>query len=466
MDMIWQDMTCPALANTADTPHQTFPLELMVNNGTTYVPNGVCHNAYALLLLKGTSDGLAKLRPNTRNFIISRGGYAGMQRYAALWTGDSGSSWDFLRINIPEVLNLGLSGVPITGCDIGGFASNSGCVNYDNGAPGDGSAPPFVDDGKIRGGVCNFELLTRWMQLGSFLPWYRNHYNGYTKAFQEPYAYGEPVPTNCRKYVELRYPMLQIYYDAMYEWTQTGMPIARALFLNDRTDPQVYNHLDDQFFVGGDFLVAPILFPAVTANPPIAPVRSIYLPAGSDWYAFKDNQAKLDPAITGGQTVPNFLAGLDLVPIYIRGGAILPMRSLVEQYVGELPQNPLDITVYPGPDADYLMYQDDGISTLAQTSQAFRTTRIRHRAVPGGTSVQLTRETDNFIPPEVFYKVRLLSTPRPSSVVVGGAPVQDVGSEAALSNAGSNAYFWDVTLESTVVKVFDTAANETVTVLF
>ena len=463
MDMIWQDMTCPALANTPDTPFQTFPLDLMINNSSTYVPNAVCHNAYALFLLKGTWDGLAKLRPATRNFIVARGGYAGMQRYAALWTGDFGSSWDFLRINIPEVLNLGLSGVPISGCDIGGFGSDSGCVNYDNGAPGDGSQPPFVSGGKIRGGVCNFELLTRWMQLGSFLPWYRNHYNGYTKAFQEPYAYGEPVPTNCRKYVELRYRMLQVYYDAMYEWTQTGMPIARALFLNDPADPEVYNHLDDQFFVGRDFLVAPILSPG---NPPGSPTaRSIYLPAGSNWYAFKDNQAKLDAPVSGGQTIANFVAGLDLVPIYVRAGAILPMR-LLEQYVGELAQNPIDINIYPGPDADYLMYRDDGISTRAQSNQEFRTTRIRHQAVPGGTSVRVQRETDNFTPPEPFYLVRLLATTRPSSVTVGGVPVPNVGSAAALSTAGSNAYFWDTSLEITVAKVFDTAADETVTVLF
>jgi len=457
MDMIWQDMTCPALADSAETPVHTFPLDLMINNGVTYVPDAVSHNVYVLFLLEATWNGLNALRPNVRNFIIARGGYAGMQRFAALWTGDSASSWDFLAINIPEVLNLGLSGVPISGCDIGGFATGSGSTPQE-------TYPPIISNGKVVGNITNFELLTRWMQVGSFLPWFRNHYDGYNKQFQEPYNYGEPVPTNCRKYVELRYRMLQIYYDAMYEWTQTGMPIARALFLNDPNDPQVYNHLNDQFFVGRDFLVAPILFPAQTANPPIA-VRSIYLPAGSDWYAFKDNQAKLDPAVLGGQTVPNFFAGLDLVPIYVRAGAILPMRSLVEQFVGELPQNPLDITVYPGPDRDYLMYQDDGISTLAQSQQAFRTTRIHHRAVPGGTSVQLTREVDNFAPHEVFYTVRLLATPQPSSVVVGGASVPNVGSAAALTNNAGNAYFWDVNLESTVVKVLDPAAAANVTII-
>ncbi len=472
MDMIWQDMTCPALAGPPEVadpqwgPVKTFPLDLMVDNGVTYVPDAVCHNEYVLFLLRGTWDGLNTLRPGVRNFIIARGGYAGMQRYAALWTGDSGSSWDFLSINLPEVLNLGLSGVPITGCDIGGFGNDSGCVPYANGAPGDGGSPPYVVNGEIQGGVCDYELLTRWMQLGSFLPWYRNHYNGYTKQFQEPYRYGEPVPTHCRKYVELRYRMLQIYYDAMYEWTQTGMPIARALFLNDPADPQVYNHLNDQFFVGKDILVAPILFQAESLPNPIQPVRTIYLPAGSNWYAFKDNQAPLDSPITGGQTLQGVFAGLDEVPIYIRAGAILPMRSMVEQYVGQLARNPLDIAIYPGPDDDYTLYQDDGITTQAVTQNAYRTTRISHRAVPDGTSVQLQRLHNAYTPPEPFYYLRLLATAQPSTVTIGSAPVSNVGSAAALATATSDAYFWDNTLQATVIKVFDTAADVTITALF
>lgn len=450
MEMIWQDMTCPALKDEAATPFKTFPLDLMINNGVTYVPDAVAHNAYVLFLLMGTWDGLNALRPNVRNFIIARGGYAGMQRYAALWTGDSGSSWDFLKINIPEVLNIGLSGIPISGCDIGGFAEDSGVVK---------------GPGNVKG-VCNYELLTRWMQLGSFLPWYRNHYNGYTKDFQEPYRYGEPVPTHCRKYIELRYRMLQVYYDAMYEWTQTGMPIARALFLNDPGDPNVYGYLNDQFFVGRDFLVAPILFQAESLPNPIAPIRDVYLPAHSDWYAFKDNTAPLDPPVAGNTTVHNYYAGLNLVPIYVRAGAILPMRSLVEQYVGQLPQNPLDINVYPGPDADYLMYQDDGITTQAAIADAYRTTRISHRAVANGTSVRLQRLHDQYAPPEPFFTIRLLATAVPIMVHVGGADVPDAGSAVGLAAALTNVYYYDSVLRSTVIKVLDTAADMTVVVQF
>src|SRR5439155_22408814 len=100
MDMIWQDMMCPALdGNTV--AYGTFPLDLMVNNGAGYVPDGVCHNVYGLFVLTATWEALGRLRPAARRFIIARGGYAGMQRYAALWTGDSASSWDFLAINLP-----------------------------------------------------------------------------------------------------------------------------------------------------------------------------------------------------------------------------------------------------------------------------------------------------------------------------------------------------------------------------
>lgn len=444
LEMIWQDMTCPALADSSGD-FKTFPLNLMVNDGVTYVPNAVAHNGYVLNLLDATWHGVQKLRPNIRNFIIARGGFAGMQRFAGLWTGDSGSSWEFLRINIPEVLNLGLSGVPISGCDIGGFGGkreDSGMVFY-------GPGP--------RDSVCNYELLTRWMQLGSFLPWYRNHYNGYTKAFQEPYRYGEPVPTNCRKYVELRYRMLQIYYDAMYEWTQTGMPIARALFLNDAHDPEVYRHLNDQFFVGRDFLVAPIVNQFETLPNPQPPVRNVYLPAGSDWYPFHEGKP-LEQLVSGGTLVLNYFAGLDLVPIYVRAGAILPMRSQVEQYVGQLAANPLEITVYPGGSSTYLLYQDDGLTTQAVHTQAYRTTQIKHVWSSLTTTVQLTRLHDQFTPPEVHYVVRLLQPSQPVSVNAAGVALANVGSAAGLAASPGNAYYFDVPTRSTYIKIFDNSA--------
>ncbi|MDD5271546.1 MAG: glycoside hydrolase family 31 protein [Methylovulum sp.] len=453
MDMIWQDMTDPALAQ--QFAYKTFPLNLMVDDGALgYVPHAVSHNGYVMNLLQATFEGLMTLRPQKRNFIIARGGYAGMQRYAGLWTGDSASSWDFLQINIPEVLNLGISGIPISGCDIGGFAAGSATTS-----------PSYVSYGKVMGGVTNYELLTRWIQVGSFLPWFRNHYDGYNKQFQEVYAYGEPVPTNCRKYIELRYRMNQIYYDAMYESTQSGMPVARALFLNDPNDQAVYSHLDDQFFVGQNILVAPILTPHETASPPSTPIRSVYLPADSNWYAFMDNQYPLQAAVSGGTTINNYYAGLDLVPVYIRAGAILPMREL-EQYIGQLPQNPLTFNVYPGPDSQYLLYLDDGISTAAANQQAYRTVQISHQGISGGQNVRILRLHDQYTPAEPFYYVALLGTQQPSAVTAAGVGLQNLGNPQTLAQSPMNAYYWNSSLAITFVKVFDVSSDTTVTALY
>ncbi|HVO59352.1 MAG TPA: TIM-barrel domain-containing protein [Terriglobales bacterium] len=464
LDMIWQDMTCPAITNGDAS---TFPLDLMVDFFGQYTEVAKIHNSYVLNLLKATFEGLAALRPNQRNFIIARGGFAGMQRYAALWTGDSASDWDFLQINVPEVLNLGLSGIPISGCDIGGFA-NGLPENMPNGT----TAPPVYPSqlgGPVLQGITNYELLTRWMILGSFLPWYRNHYDGYTKQFQEPWAYGEPVPTNCSYFVGLRYRMLHVYYSAMYEATQTGMPIARALFLNDPNDLAVYSHLDDQFFVGHDILMAPILNQCESASPPIPPQRDVYLPSTSDWYAFTDNLQPLGAQVAGGTTVTNWYGSLNnqlpyLMPIYIRAGAIIPMREL-EHYVGQLPQNPITFNVYPGPDSSFELYQDDGISNLYKTG-SFRTTTISHQEIQNGQSVRVLRTHDQYAPPEPFYFVSFLGTNPPTSVTCGGAALPNVFTPAALWSASANSYYYNQSIKATFLKIFDVAPDVTLEVTF
>ncbi len=477
LDMIWQDMTCPAIATAPFVSDQneyikTFPQDLMMaqeqvaSDGSVtvvYQPNAKLHNSYVNNLLVGTWNGINQLVPQRRNFIIARGGYAGMQRYAGLWTGDSASSWDFLNINIPEVLNLGLSGVPLSGCDIGGFATGSGTTSNAS-----------FGGGVVTGGITNYELLTRWMQLGSFLPWFRNHYDGYNKQFQEPWAYGDPVPANCRRYVELRYRMMQVYYDALYQWTRSGLPIARPLFLNGPPDPGVYQNnnyfLDSQFFVGGDFLVAPILFAAETANPPIGPFRDLYLPAGSDWYAFQDNAAPLAGAVPGGTEVQAYYADLTRVPIYVRAGAILPFGEL-EQWVGQLAANPLTVNFYPGPDrwddaAAYEIYQDDGISPAAQQG-SFRLTRVYQRTLnnQGGVTrqVRLARVVDNYQPPAPFNYLAILgSITSARQVSRDGNRLPNVGNPGALASSGGDAWYWNQSVNIVFVKIFDNRPDTTV----
>ena len=456
IDMIWQDMMCPAAAISADTRDGTLPLDLMTHDGRRYVPHGVCHNAYGMFLLKATHEALRSLTPDKRPFILARGGFAGLQRYAALWTGDNASSWDFLRITIPQVLNLGLSGVPISGSDVGGFATGP--------IPDGTTTPSMVRDGRVIGGVTDPELFVRWLQAASFLPWFRNHYIGYDKEYQEVYAYGEAVADICRRFIVLRYRLLQVYYDAMYEWTQTGLPIARPLFLNDPDDPTVYAHLDDQFFVGKDILVAPILFPAAAAGAPAA--RDVYLPAGSDWFTLVDDGRELAAPLKGGQLLSAVEAALDQMPVFVRAGAIVPLRSRDEQYVGEHSENPLVLSIHPGADGSYLLYQDDGVSTYAETERAFRTTRISRTLMPMGTSIRLERLHDGYTPAEPFLFIRLLGASRPTTVTMGAARLPAAASVAALDDEPEDAYVWDERQAAVTIKLFTRSADLSVTVLF
>jgi alpha-glucosidase len=152
------------------------------------------------------------------------------------------------------------------------------------------------------------------------------------------------------------------------------------------------------------------------------------------------------------------------VPIYVRAGAILPMRSQVEQYVGELASNPLDINIYPGPDSKYVMYQDDGITSNAETLGQFRTTEISHQRGTGVTNVRLRRLTDAYRPPEPFYTVTLPGTQQPSGVTAGAAIVPKLGSAAALAASATDGFRWDSGLQTTIIKVFDTAADVTISV--
>jgi len=284
-------------------------------------------------------------------------------------------------------------------------------------------------------------------------------YDGYSKAFQEPYKYGDPVPANCAKYVELRYRMLQVYYDAMYEAHTSGMPIARALFLNDPQDANTYDYCDTQFYVGDNVLVAPIV-----AGPGLW-TREVYLPAPSQWYAYQDNQSPLLQPVDPG-LVQGYYADLTLVPVYIRAGAVLPMLEL-EQFVGQLPYNPLTLNIYPGPESTYRLYQDDG-TTVGYVGGVFRLTEVSHGTDAQGQWVRVLRVQDGYQPPAPFYYIGLLQPPSPTpaaptTVTVGGNSIPYLGNNPqALTASTVNAYYYNSNLNITFIKVFDTQSDVTV----
>jgi alpha-glucosidase/alpha-D-xyloside xylohydrolase len=282
-------------------------------------------------------------RPNERPYALHRNGYAGMQRYASfLWSGDVYSTWETLKTHIPIAVNTGLTGIPLWGTDIGGFVPTK---------------------------EFTAELYLRWFQFGAFCPLFRSH--GRTWKLRLPWGWnlGDPSPVEvrnydgaatpdsselhntavepiCRKYLELRYKMLPYLYSAVRESTVTGLPVMRALWIHYSDDPAAVAR-DDEYLWGRDVLVAPVVEKGATS-------RRIYLPKGG-WFDFWTNER-----IEGGREFERAV-DLETMPLYVRAGTILPMGP-VKQYAMERVEEPTTLTVYPGRDGSFSLYDDDGIS--------------------------------------------------------------------------------------------------------
>ncbi len=201
------------------------------------------HNVYGMGMTKAAFEGFRRLAPERRPFLLTRAGYAGIQRYAAVWTGDNSSHWEHLELSMPMLVGLGLSGVAFTGVDIPGFI-----------------------------GRPSAELFTRWTQLGTFYPLMRNH-AAKPMPFQEPWRFGERSTWSWRKAaLERRYRLLPTLYSLMHEAAETGLPVLRPLLMLDPADTEALRAFD-QFLFGRDLLVAPITKPGHTK-------RLVYLPKG------------------------------------------------------------------------------------------------------------------------------------------------------------------------------------------
>ena len=262
---------------------------------------------------------MRKLQPDERPFVLTRAAYSGAQRYAATWTGDNSSTWNHLKMSTPMLMSMGISGYPLVGDDIGGFAGS-----------------PTAD------------LLTRWFEVGALNPIYRDHTSKGTLD-QEPWVHGPEHEAVRRKYIELRYALMPYLYTAIEEATRTGMPLMRPVFLEYPQASDFYGDNRD-FLFGRDFFVAPVTTDMVDAE-------EISLPPG-DWYDFWTN-AKLS-----SKQKFTLQPRLDEMPLYVRAGAIVPMQPAV-QSTEEKPDGPLQLRVYlpnsaASSDCGGTLYQDDG----------------------------------------------------------------------------------------------------------
>jgi alpha-glucosidase len=325
----WNDMNEPALFQRAD---KTMPLGTMhrLDDGTS-LDHRAIHNVFGMQNVRATYEGLRKLQPEERPFVLTRAAYSGAQRYAATWTGDNSSTWNHLKMSTPMLLSMGISGFPLVGDDIGGFAGS-----------------PSAD------------LLTRWFEVGALNPIYRDHTAKGT-ADQEPWVHGPEHEAIRRKYIELRYKLMPYLYSGIEESTRTGVPLMRPLFLEYPQASEFYGDNRD-FLFGRDFFVAPVTTDMVDAE-------EISLPPG-EWYDFWTNVR-----LTSKEKIA-LHPRLDEMPLYVRAGAIVPMQPVV-QYTDEKPNGPLELRVYlPASDSSGdcrgTLYQDDGHTFAYQKGEILR----------------------------------------------------------------------------------------------
>ncbi len=357
----WNDMNEPADFTFS---HGTVPLTLRHDNDGVPTDHREAHNVYGMQMARATFEGLRRLKPADRPFVLTRAGYSGVQRYAAVWTGDNLSSWEHLRMSIPMLLNMGLSGLSFSGADIGGFR-----------------AYPSA------------ELYTRWLQLGIFYPLCRTHTCGGLKKDgeeQDPASFGKKHLRINRAAIELRYRLLPYIYSQMRDGERTGLPLMRPILL-DYPDHADAHRVQHEFLFGNALFVAPVVYEAAAA-------RLLRLPVGT-WYDYFTG-CRFD----GGEEF-SLPVRLSSIPLFARAGSVIPSRDVV-QYTDERPVESLILDIFPG-DGGGHYYNDDG-RTYAYREGDYLEERYVSRLDEERFTLRLvSREGDErFAPPAYLLRFR------------------------------------------------------------
>jgi len=366
---IWNDMNEPAVFGSG-----TFPDDVRHQYDGHRGSHRKAHNVYGMQMVRATYDGLKKLYKNKRPLTITRAGYAGVQRYSSVWTGDNLASWEHLKLALLQCVRLSVSGVSFCGTDIGGFT----------GEP----------DG---------ELFSRWIQLGVFSPFMRAHSAGDTRE-REPWSYGEEFEAINRKFIELRYKLMPYFYSAFWEHHKYGFPILRPVVMLEQD--KIENRTREEEFTFGDkILISPILNPGQTS-------KIVYLPEGK-WFDYWTHES-----YEGGREHTAH-AELDSMPIFVRAGSVIPEWPVM-QYVGEKDLEEIKFQVYHSPYEVNSFYYEDHGDTFAYEQDIY--TEKKFVVKGDDQSLNIRQSSEGLYTPRYeTYDLKLIGLPfLPKRIIIDG----------------------------------------------
>jgi alpha-glucosidase len=345
------------------------------------------HNIYGLQMSRSTYEGVRELMDGKRPFVLTRAAYSGIQRYSAVWTGDNVASDEHMMLACNMINSLGISGVPFVGADIGGFSGNP-----------------------------TKELFARWLSIGVFTPFCRNH-SEYNSPAHEPWSFGESVEDIAREYITERYKLLPYIYSVFYETHQTGIPVARSLTIDNTFDDKVYQpEYQYQFLFGPSLLIAPVSSKSEFCK--------LYLPEGG-WY-----KKGTDKFYSGQQEII-VEAPLSDLPVFVKAGAILPMQDAI-QSTAEKPGETLQIHVYKGNSKNQFMYyEDDGESYAYEKGGFFKKNFIYD---PLKKMIAIGKTEGSYISTFKKYKIIFHGFGKLAKIYLNGAEIkQDQATESTSS---------------------------------
>ena len=326
-DYLWLDETEPDIDPAEDV--------FSIGSGIRF------YNVYPLFHTASAYEGFRRdFGDSRRVMILARAAYLGAQRNGTVfWSSDVVSTWDMLRRSIPAGLNFAATGLPYWDTDIAGFFSPAIPADYR------AEHKPLIDGSDARDTINNYEdypeLFVRWFEWGAFQPVMRAHGE---RAHNEVWSYGKQAEPILAKYLKLRYQLLPYTYSLAYRSYQTGAPYMRALFMDFPADPKVAD-IPDEYMYGPAFLVAPVTEQGATR-------RTVYLPAGYDWYNYWTNER-----LHGGQTIVAD-SPIDTLPLFVKAGSIVPLGSDVDS--AQQTQTIASVRVYPGANGSFTLFEDDG----------------------------------------------------------------------------------------------------------